>query len=562
MNLLLVFLLILAVRLASVFIVQTYYVPDEYWQSLEVAHKITFGYGYLTWEWVQGIRSYVYPILIAGVYKLLALLNLDTVQLLIISPRILQALLSAYSDYRFFVWTGKRKWALFLVLVPWFWFYIGSRTLSNTLETSLTTIALSYFPWSGESTTYLWYAAICCFLRPTSAIIWIPLCIYHLRKSRLSASELIFKHFFVVGLLVGAACVAIDTYLHGRVIITPYEFFRYNILHNVGSFYGSHPWYWYFTVGLPTVLGINTIPFIFGVISTVRHKKDYPVRKQLLIVILLSLVVLSTIEHKEFRFIASLLPLCLYIIADTLTRWSYKASGSILWFTALVIVIGNALPAWYLSTVHQKGHIDVMTHVQQIAHDYRDENEHRASVLFLMPCHSTPYYSHVHENITMRFLTCEPNLQNKPDYIDEADQFYRSPVHWLRSHIPSYPRTAMPSHIVLFEPLAPLINEFLINYKIVHRIFNAEVNENIAPQQILNEWSRVLKDEDVNIESLLKNVRNRVGKNILVYQRLLAGEENTYNRDEFKIPQGSQVKDDTPNVGSGEGTEKQHNMFN
>lgn len=40
-------------------------------------------YGYLTWEWVQGIRSYVYPILIAGVYKLLALLNLDTVQLLV-----------------------------------------------------------------------------------------------------------------------------------------------------------------------------------------------------------------------------------------------------------------------------------------------------------------------------------------------------------------------------------------------------------------------------------------------------------------------------------------------
>nr|XP_036215464.1 GPI mannosyltransferase 3 isoform X2 [Bactrocera oleae] len=561
MNLLLVFLLILAVRLASVFIVQTSYVPDEYWQSLEVAHKLTFGYGYLTWEWVQGIRSYVYPILIAGVYKLLALLNLDTVQLLVILPRILQATLSAYSDYRFFVWSGKKKWALFLVLVPWFWFYIGSRTLSNTLETSLTTIALSYFPWSGENTTYLWFAAICCFLRPTSAIIWIPLCIYHLRKSRLSASDLIFKHFLVIGLLVGAVCVAIDTYWHGRVIITPYEFFKYNVLHNIGSFYGSHPWYWYFTVGLPTVLGINTIPFIFGVIDTVRYKRNYPVRKQLLIVILLSLVVLSTVEHKEFRFVASLLPLCLYIIADTLTRWSYNAS-SILWFVALVIVIGNAFPAWYLSTVHQKGPIDVMTHVQQIARNYRDENKHRASILFLMPCHSTPYYSHVHENITMRFLTCEPNLQNTPNYVDEADQFYRSPVHWLHSHIPSYPRTAMPSHIVLYEPLAPVINEFLINYKILHRVFNAEVNENIQPQHILNEWSRVLKDEDVNIESLLKNVRNRIGKNILVYQRLLAGEENTFNRDEFKIPQGSKVKDDIPNVNTDEVSKQQHNMFN
>jgi len=43
MKLIYVFLLILAVRLASVFVVQTYYVPDEYWQSLEVAHKLTFG---------------------------------------------------------------------------------------------------------------------------------------------------------------------------------------------------------------------------------------------------------------------------------------------------------------------------------------------------------------------------------------------------------------------------------------------------------------------------------------------------------------------------------------
>lgn len=44
MNLLFVFLFCFAVRVASVFIVQTFYVPDEYWQSLEVAHKITFGY--------------------------------------------------------------------------------------------------------------------------------------------------------------------------------------------------------------------------------------------------------------------------------------------------------------------------------------------------------------------------------------------------------------------------------------------------------------------------------------------------------------------------------------
>ncbi|XP_017470147.1 PREDICTED: GPI mannosyltransferase 3 [Rhagoletis zephyria] len=569
MNLLLVFLIILAVRLASVFIVQTYYVPDEYWQSLEVAHKLTFGYGYLTWEWVQGLRSYLYPVIIAGIYKALALLNLDTAQLLVTLPRILQGTLSAYSDYRFFVWSGKKKWGLFLILVPWFWFYTGSRTLSNTLETSLTTIALSYFPWSGESTTYLWFAAICCFLRPTAAVIWIPLSIYHLRKSRLPTSDLILKHFLVVGLLVGGVCVGIDTYWHGRLIVTPYEFFKYNVLHNIGSFYGSHPWYWYFTVGLPTVLGINTLPFIFGVMDTVRHKQNYPVRKQLLITILLSLVVLSTVEHKEFRFVSSLLPLCLYITADTLTRWSYNASRFMLWLSALVIVFGNALPAWYLSTVHQKGPLEVMTSVQQIARDYRDENEHRASILFLMPCHSTPFYSHVHENVTMRFLTCEPNLQNKPNYVDEAEKFYESPTHWLRSHIPSYPRTAMPSHVVLYEPLAPVINEFLMNYKVLHRISNAQINQNVAPQQVVSEWSRLLKEKEVDVKALLKSVQNRIGKNILVYQRLRAGEENTFNRDEYKTSneatsRGSRVVEDVPynQVNSAEDTEDPHNMFN
>jgi phosphatidylinositol glycan class B len=39
-------------------------------------------------------------------------------------------------------------------------------------------------------------------------------------------------------------------------------------------------------------------------------------------------------------------------------------------------------------------------------------NEARAGrverVLFLMPCHATPYYSSLHANIPMRFLDCSP----------------------------------------------------------------------------------------------------------------------------------------------------------
>lgn len=38
-----IFLVFLVVRLLSVFLVTTFFVPDEYWQSLEVAHKLVFG---------------------------------------------------------------------------------------------------------------------------------------------------------------------------------------------------------------------------------------------------------------------------------------------------------------------------------------------------------------------------------------------------------------------------------------------------------------------------------------------------------------------------------------
>lgn len=33
-----------ALRILSVFLVQTAYVPDEYWQSLEVSHYLSFGF--------------------------------------------------------------------------------------------------------------------------------------------------------------------------------------------------------------------------------------------------------------------------------------------------------------------------------------------------------------------------------------------------------------------------------------------------------------------------------------------------------------------------------------
>lgn len=487
-----VFAAFLVLRLLSVFVVKTWYVPDEYWQSLEVGHKLTFGYGHMTWEWSKGIRSYIHPLSIAALYRAMAYFGLDQVEYLVLAPRILQAILSAVSDYCFYRWSKNSKWSIFLIATSWFWFYTATRTLLNTVETCLTTIALSLYPrhYEPDSHKFLWIVALLSFIRPTAAILWFPLCIIHMRKSIHSVAELLIKRYLLIGLIVGGIAVALDSYAYGRFIITPYEFFKLNVLENVGSFYGIQPWYWYFSVGLPTILGPFTIPFLFAVAQTLQNRDIYPDRFNLLIATLFTLIVYSCLTHKEFRFVLPLLPICLHITADSLKNWSRNASRLLIWIVALSLIVFNAIPAVYLSWIHQRGTTDIMQPIEQIAREYRDSNGHRAKFLFLMPCHSTPFYSHVHQNVSLRFLTCEPNLNGEENYTDEADQFYNNPAAWLRSHVPVYPKAAMPTHTVLFDSLQPQIGEFLKSYKLIETVNHSEYTD------------------------------SRVGHNVLLYERL------------------------------------------
>lgn len=447
----------------------------------------------MTWEWVKGVRSYLYPLIVAGIYKALALLQLDQVELLILLPRVAQALLSAFADYRFYQWTGKSKWGGFIICTSWFWFYTATRTLTNTLETALTTIALSYFPWQygKECTCFLWFVFTAAFVRPTAIIPWIPLCLHHIKKSNYSAFELLFKRYLPVALAVGGTLVALDSFYYDRLIFTPYEFFKVNVVEGIGEFYGKHPWYWYLSVGLPTVLGITFVPFVFAAVQTLRHHKVFEERLVLLTSVAVTLSVYSVLPHKEFRFLLQILPICLYIASDFLSRWSRKASVLVLYVVALTLLIGNLVPAGYLSYVHQRGTLDVMPVLRRLSSEYKDETGQNAKVLFLMPCHSTPGYSHLHGNATLRFLKCEPNFDHVQNYQDEADQFYKDPSKWIRSHIPVHPPSALPSHLVLFDVLAPRISDFLSTYQAVETIFHADY---------------VSGD-------------NRIGKNVVVYER-------------------------------------------
>ena len=63
--------------------------------------------------------------------------------------------------------------------------------------------------------------------------------------------------------------------------------------------------------------------------------------------------------------------------------------------------------------------------------------------------------SYLHRNVTMRFLTCEPYLgsdvEEKIEYVDEADQFFASPQMWYSINQHSISKRV--TYLVLFSNL-------------------------------------------------------------------------------------------------------------
>ena len=43
--------------------------PDEWWQAPEVAHRLVYGYGELTWEWEHGLRGYTHILPFAALFQ-------------------------------------------------------------------------------------------------------------------------------------------------------------------------------------------------------------------------------------------------------------------------------------------------------------------------------------------------------------------------------------------------------------------------------------------------------------------------------------------------------------
>jgi len=93
----------------------------------------------------------------------------------------------------------------------------------------------------------------------------------------------------------------VDRIMYGEWTFVIVNFFKFNFLTAGGAFYGTHPWHWYFTQGLPSM----AFTFLPPAVAGVWWSKQWALAGLVAWV----LAVYSTLGHKEFRFILPIHPL-------------------------------------------------------------------------------------------------------------------------------------------------------------------------------------------------------------------------------------------------------------
>ncbi|EPQ57997.1 glycosyltransferase family 22 protein [Gloeophyllum trabeum ATCC 11539] len=451
---------------------RTFFQPDEYFQALEVAHQLVFGYGHLTWEWraSRPIRSIIYPLLNAPVYWLAKIARLDDTVFLIAGPKVLHGVLGACTD----IWVaelaqkvlGERyvTTAVFLSLTSFFHALSLTRSMSNSLETSLATIALSYFPWDPERLfdrrgirKAFVFAALACSIRATNAVIWVymlAVLIWRLRTQ-------IWLVLIVVLDVVGIGLVILDSIYYGQVTFTPLNFLLTN-LSSVSLFYGSSDWHYYLSQGLP-LLCTTSLPFVLHGAWLALGPTGTPASRTMLGLVTWTLTIYSLAGHKEWRFLHPLLPLLHILASKSLVDLYYASERTAplqrpllpIRFTHLCMLLITVPAAIYVLYFHGEPQISVMHYLRNVPPGELE------SLGFLMPCHSTPWQAYLHKSELadpgrMWALGCEPPLSNDKDvtssYRDQTDIFYQSPTGYLKERFPyrvdpTFPPSPFPSSI-------------------------------------------------------------------------------------------------------------------
>lgn len=254
--------------------------------------------------------------------------------------------------------------------------------------------------------------------------------------------------------------IMIDSIYFGSLTLTSLTFLTTNVS-GLSLFYGSNPWHYYLTQGLPLLSGTSLPFFILGTYNAVLPK--IPASRAvntMSALIWWTVAIYSIAGHKEWRFLHPILPLIHLVSAkymvDSYLRTASKekaAAASLLPLKCSVVffLLSGIVPGIYVMYTHSNSQIAAMHYLRSL------NDTELQSIGFLMPCHSTPWQAYLHRPQLARdgylwSIGCEPPLlgQNLSEYHDQTDVFYKSPIQYLKKNFPeevdqSFPPSPKPT---------------------------------------------------------------------------------------------------------------------
>jgi len=298
---------------------------DEIFQSVEVAHELVFGRGFLYWEWGEGLRSYVMPGFFAGVYWLLDLFGVRDPYFLAVGIKSVLAVLHAAGwvfIFLFFALFTPRARA-FLVVVAAGLLYAGSfvavRTLGEAVALPFLFAALYFTGAAMDRDTRK--EAICAGLLAGIAFAFRYQSIFFsaglflvlaLSASRRRSAVVNFTAgFLVVFLLIGL----LDLLTWGGFLHAFVRYIGFNVVQDGASIFGRQPWGFYF----PVFSQLYPWPLIAAALAALM----FAFRSRPLAVVVVPLVLYTlmhiVVPHKELRF---LFPV--YVLFGVIAFWAWE----------------------------------------------------------------------------------------------------------------------------------------------------------------------------------------------------------------------------------------------
>ncbi|KAF4507478.1 hypothetical protein G6O67_003970 [Ophiocordyceps sinensis] len=412
--------------------ISTFFQPDEFFQALEPAWRLAFGPNsrpWLTWEWHRQLRSSLHPALFSLAYLLADKLScwlpaghaLRTA-VVMAAPKVLQALLAALGD--------------------WYAWQLAADVYGPDVDHAMFARAS------------LCLAALAVVLRPTNVLIWATVVGLTLTRASLrgpspltrSCVVALFRDAALCGGLVVALSLVSDRLYFGFWTFPPLNWLNFNISKSLAVFYGRNPWHYYLLQGIP-LLCTTSLPFVLWAMNVLA-------------------------APRAAAFFTSSPP----SLSSKPARLRSRLRNKPLLLAALAV---NLCLAGYLAFFHQAAPLAVLSHLRgqyerihavspaRLAHATSQAPD-ELFALFLTPCHSTPWRSHlVYPGLDAYALSCEPPLHTEPGtperaaYRDEADRFYEDPLRFLRTELFRPGGLRAPRYIIGFEGIEPWLRRFL-----------------------------------------------------------------------------------------------------